>query len=286
MKYVDLHTHSTASDGTDSPARVARRAREAGLAAFALTDHDTTAGLEEAAAEARAIGIDFVPGCEISTRTDRGSMHILGLWIPKNNSDLENFLHNARSVRDSRNVKMLARLQELGINLTAEELAEMAGGESVGRPHMANALVKKGVARDAGEAFSKYLGKGGKAYVPKEAVNPAAACRALAKAGATVILAHPLLEKPDPAWLESQVGELVKHGLAGLEVWHTVKNEANEALLLDMARRHGLLVSGGTDYHGANKPDIAVGSGMGNLAVPYSVYENLRAARKSRGLPC
>ena len=285
MKKIDLHTHSTASDGTDSPSALVRRAKDAGLAAIALTDHDTNAGLAEARIAARLHDIILVPGCEISTRTQAASMHILGLWIPSDNAALNNFFQYLNEVRERRNRQIIAKLQSCGIKITlAEVMAEAAG--TTGRPHFANVLVKKGVVEDISEAFSAYLGHTGKAYVPKEPVDPASACRILSDAGATVILAHPLLDHPDISWLDRKIHELSKSGLQGLEVWHTVPNPENEILLLEMARAHGMLVSGGTDYHGANKPEISLGTGYGNLDVPFAVYENLCIARKKRGLPC
>lgn len=286
MRCIDLHIHSSISDGTETPAQIVRKAKEANLAVIALTDHDTTAGLSEAAEEAEALDITFVPGCEISTRTEQRSIHILGLWLPLKDESLEKFLQHVRAVRDDRNHKIIARLHALGIEIEMEEVAANAGGNCIGRPHFANVLVEKGIVQEKKEAFTEYLGSSGKAYVPKAPIEPADACKALSRAGATVIMAHPLLNNPDVAWLDKKVNELAGHGLDGLEVWHTEKNKGNERLLQKMARQHNLAVSGGTDYHGKNKAGIVLGKGAGNLSIPFRVYEDLCAFRKNRKLPC
>lgn len=287
MKKIDLHTHSTASDGKDSPAQLVRQAKEADIAVIALTDHDTNAGIPEACEEARSHDIIVIPGCEISTRSnDNRSMHILGLWIPLDNEPLNNFFQYLNVIRERRNQRIITKLQSLGIKIDLGEVIAEADGGTIGRPHFANVLVKKGVVKDMSEAFSFYLGHTGKAYVPKEPASPATACDLLAAAGSTVILAHPFLEHSDVSWLEKQIPSLMQHGLHGLEVWHTRKDPENEAILLELAKRHDMLVSGGTDYHGANKPEISLGTGADDLDVPYSVYENLCIARKKRGLPC
>lgn len=283
---IDLHTHSTASDGTDSPAELVANARAAGLSALALTDHDTLSGLDEAEAAAKALELDFVRGVEISTRTEMGSMHILGLWVPRDASPLEETLSRLRNKRSQRNVRMVAKLNELGIGITMEDVLREAGGESVGRPHMAMAMLKAGYIGDLREAFDKYLGSGGKAYLPKEVMRPEEAVSLMAGLGCCVVLAHPMAGGHFPAgWLEALIRRLIPLGLCGLEAWHSDHSAADTSYLLGLARRLKLCVSGGSDYHGANKPRISLGRGYGGLFVPRSVLEDLRRCLP-RTRPC
>lgn len=282
---IDLHTHSTASDGTDTPAKLVEKALDRKLEALALTDHDTIAGLDEAEETARGKNIHFVRGCEISTSTDLGEMHILGLWIPDECDILDNFLTHLREQRQSRNEKMLARLRALGFDIHMSELKYIAK-HSIGRPHMATALMAKGYVESTDEAFAKYLGENGKAYVPKVAPTPAQAARILSGLGATVAIAHPLLRPLPREWLENTVENLAKNGLGALEVWHTSQNENETGYLSRLAKKFGLGLTGGSDYHGENKPGIGLGTGTGSLDIPLQVYENLLARRKASGLPC
>lgn len=282
---IDLHTHSTASDGTDSPAQVVEKASRASLAAVALTDHDTIAGLAEAREAANDLGVELIAGCEISTRADYGSMHVLGLWLPENSSELKGFLAKMRGIREERNRKMVDKLRKLGFDISMEELMAEADG-AVGRPHLAKLMEKKGYAT-LHEAFTKYLGsKGGLAYVPKEAMRPEEAVRLLSRFGATVSLAHPLLRDLPRDWLASQVAALVPCGLDALEAWHSKQDESQSEWLVNLARANGLGISGGSDYHGSVKPDIQLGRIGPGKYVPIDVLNNLKKTRKQKGLPC
>lgn len=285
MKYIDLHSHSSASDGTDSPTELIAHAKEAGLVAIALTDHDTTVGLSEASTAALGAGIEFIRGCEISTATDKGNMHMLGLWLPEDCAPLEAFLEHLRGERSKRNEIMIARLQAAGLNITMEEVAAHAKG-SVGRPHMAAILRDKGYVQSSDEAFEKWLGINGKAYVPKIAPRPEQALRILKDLGATTILAHPLLRVRPEGWLDKFVSELATQGLDGLEAWHSHQDDAQTAEIIDLARKYALSLSGGSDYHGANKPGIQLGTGKGNLHIGIDVLDKLKARRREKGLPC
>lgn len=284
-KYIDLHTHSTASDGTDTPAAVVEKAKALDLAVVALTDHDTLSGL----AEAREAGADLdqivVPGCEISTRTDYGSLHIVGLWVPETNEKLASMLAHFRQERQRRNDKILAKLRELGLNISMEEVLAHTTS-AVGRPHIATVLKEKGYVQSKEEAFSKYLGAGCPAYFPKAAPGPEETVRILNDMGATVVLAHPLLQVLPDGCLENIVSNLAACGLSGLEVWHSAQNAEQSAWLLKLVKKYNLCASGGSDYHGANKPRIEMGTGCGNLHIPLNVYENLLARRKAQGLHC
>lgn len=285
MKLIDLHTHTLASDGTDSPAALMEKAHAAGLAAVAVTDHDTVAGLDEAEESGRKLGIRVIRGCELSTHTEYGEVHILGLWLPRDIAPLEERLGYLRRKRCERNRGMVEKLRALGMDISLEEVRATATG-SVGRPHIAAVLAAKGYARDVGQAFRDYLGAGGKAYLPKEALAPDVAVRLLAGLGATVCLAHPLLQKYPAPWLEGLVKKLSGYGLAAIEAWHSEHSQADTRLCVEWARRFGLGLSGGSDYHGANKPGIHLGVGRGGLRVPLDVLEKLEARRRARGLPC
>ncbi|MDR3358104.1 MAG: PHP domain-containing protein [Desulfovibrio sp.] len=287
MSLIDLHTHSTASDGSDCPARLVDAARAAGLAAIALTDHDTTAGLNEAEAAGRDSGITVIRGCELSTvvENDTLRMHLLGLWLPRDTGDLQARLQDLRVKRDARNDRIVALLRECGLDISMEDVRGQARGESVCRPHIAAALLAKGYVKTPAEAFRLYLGRQGRAYVPKEVMKDEDAVRMLAGLGATVCLAHPMLDKPPPDKLEALVARLIPQGLSAIEIWHSEHSAEDTRAALDLARRFGLGLSGGSDYHGLNKPGIRPGVGRGNLRVGTDVLENLVRLRRKRGLP-
>lgn len=286
MQFIDLHTHSQASDGTDSPAQLVRNAHEKGLAAVAMTDHDTVSGLDEGEATARELGLEFVRGCELSTSTELGEMHVLGLWLPRQLDPLLERLVYLRGKRSERNVRIVEKLQGLGVEITLDEVLRLARGESVGRPHIAAVLVRKGYVHDVSEAFREYLGYYGRAYLPKEVLRPEEAVSVLSSLGATVCLAHPLLQKLPEGWLEAFIERLLPCGLTAIEAYHSEHTQADSRRCLELARHYGLTISGGSDYHGTNKPRIRLGTGYGSLRVPYSVLEGLREMRARRGLPC
>jgi predicted metal-dependent phosphoesterase TrpH len=284
VKLIDLHTHTLASDGTDSPAELVAKAREAGLAAVAVTDHDTVAGLEQACEAGRALGIDVIRGCELSTNSEHGELHILGLFLPEDSGPLADVLLELRARRSKRNEKIVDKLRALGMDISKDEVREQARGESVGRPHIASVMLRRGHVSCVQEAFKRYLGYNGKAYLPKEVLHPREAVRALVEAGATVCLAHPMLRKYPSGWLQAFTAKLVDYGLTAIEVWHSEHSEADVRACLSLARRFNLGVSGGSDYHGANKPGIALGKGYGKLRVGIDVLENLLQRRAALGL--
>lgn len=284
MKTVDLHTHSTASDGADSPAELVAQASSLGLAALALTDHDTICGLEEAQGAARNTGLELIRGCEISTAKGDIRMHILGLWLPENCHPLEDFLRHLWERREKRNELIIQRFRAHGVDISLEEVRAKATF-SVGRPHFAAVLQEKGYVKDRQEAFNQWLSAGGKAYVPKEAPTPHDAVRLLASLGASPIIAHPLLDSSARAYLRGMVAELSHCGLFGLEAWHSEQSPEKTREILALAEEFNLAVSGGSDYHGANKPHIALASGRGQLQVPLSVLDNMKKRRIAQGLP-
>ncbi len=284
---VDLHTHSNASDGTDSPKELIDNAHKAGLRAVAITDHDTLGGLKEAKKACAAYdNLDFVRGVEISTGSSQGDMHILGLWVPEDAEPLEKVLAKMRAKRTSRNERMVERIAALGVGITMDDVMKEAKGESVGRPHIARAIVAKGYVRDINEAFARYVGAGCPTYIAKEVMQPEDAVALLAKIGASPVLAHPMLKPYPPGWIEEFVKKLLPFGLCGIEAWHSEHTDEDTQDVLAIARRYHLCVSGGSDYHGSNKPHISLGTGYGSLCVSVDAYERLRAWRLEHNLPC
>lgn len=285
MEFVDLHTHSCASDGTDSPASLVRKAARAGLQAVALTDHDTVSGLHEAQAAGRDCGVEVVRGCEVSAGSPYGEVHILGLWLPQDVGELALVLENLRQQRQTRNLHIMEKLAGLGMRLDYDEVLAVAGGETVGRPHIARVLVDRGYAASMRECFDRLLGRSGAAFVPRQSLELTQAVRLLAGLGATVSLAHPRLIPCPDTWLENMVGSLVPCGLTALEAYHSDYSEADERFCVDVAARHGLVLSGGSDYHGGAKPGIELGRGRGRLRVTSFVLDGLKKARRQQGLP-
>ena len=273
---IDLHMHSTCSDGTFAPADLVAEAQGAGLTHMALTDHDTVAGLAEARAEADRRGIAFLGGLEISAEYQPGTMHILGYGFDENDPSLIERLNYVQRCRAERNPKIVGRLNGLGMDLTMEEVASRAGGDLVGRPHFAQVLLEKGYVGSRQEAFDLYLAKGKPAYVDKVRLSPEESVTAIRDAGGVAVLAHPKqLRIADPSALEDLVARLAAIGLGGLECHYRDHTEAETAFFLALASRHGLLVTGGSDFHGTNRPEIRLGTGEGHLRVPMACWEGL-----------
>lgn len=284
MKYIDLHVHSTASDGTLTPSEVVDHAIEVGLSAFALTDHDTLHGVAEAkerAAWHKAQGhpIEVYPGVEISAAYKNRDIHILGLLVDETNEILDRALTSFLENRNRRNDKMLEKFAEHGIELSMEDLTEDAPGSVITRAHFARALMKKGIVTSVQEAFEKYVGDDGPCYVAREYMSPEQAIRIIKKAGGVPVLAHPLLYKLPHDELYSLVERLKNAGLKGIEVYYSNNRGQDEVNVKALANHFGLVATGGSDFHGAAKPAIELGSGKGNLKIPYSVLENVMAAR-------
>jgi predicted metal-dependent phosphoesterase TrpH len=273
---IDLHTHSTVSDGSDSPAHLAELAAAAGLKAFALTDHDRLDGLAEARTRADELGVELVPGCELSCE-HAATMHILVYDIEPGEGPLQDELHELQAARETRNDRMAALLVELGLPVTREEMEAEAGGIGVGRPHVAAVLVRKGVVGSVQEAFDTWLAKGRPAYVKKDRLSPADALRLARSSGGRPVLAHPLSLDLAPATLESTVRELAHLGLCGIEAVYGRYSPEERTGLLALAAAIGLVATGGSDHHGTYKPDLSVGVGRGDLAVPDEALEHLRA---------
>ncbi len=284
MDICDLHAHSTASDGTDSPAQIIRLAKQIGLRAVALTDHDTLAGLEEAAREAKHLGVELIPGCEISLDGVPGTFHMTGIGVDPSNAFLRERLDFVRQGREGRNAEIAQKLTALGFPVSVEEAAAEAGGDVVGRPHFARVLVNKGYVKDFKEAFDRFLGKNRAAYAERDRLPLPEAIAAIHGAGGSAVLAHPYtIALPDPAAFEAWLKETAAAGLDGIETIYTEHSAADERRYRDLAKRCGLLESGGSDYHGGNKAGTDLGVGKGGLRIPYALYEALRDRARSRG---
>lgn len=283
MPAIDLHTHSTASDGTMQPEELVRAARKAGLSAIALTDHDTMDGLPEALETGVKTGVEVIPGCELSVHTEVGVLHIVGLWVDPYSYKLKKSFDEIRARRNSRNEGMVTNLRKLGMDITMEDL-HAEGSGTIGRPHMARIMLSRGYVKDFEEAFQDYLGKNGKAYIPKNNITAEEAFELLHSNDATPILAHPYLVSSDEEILESEIRRLKDLGLEGIEVYYSSHTIEMTGFIKKMAKKYNLQASGGSDFHGYVKPDIQLGKGAGNLFVHHSVLDDLKAFRQSKGL--
>lgn len=278
-KRIDLHVHTTASDGTDSPAQVVTLAKETGLAAIAVTDHDSVSGVSEAQKTGAALGVEVIPGIEISTDYRGDEIHVVGLFIDPASTALRPVLDWAVNERAARNEKMVAALAADGFQISMEALRAANPGSVLGRPHMAEMLMKKGYVSSVREAFEKYLGEGRPYYRSRELMAMERAISIVLAAGGVPVLAHPLQYGYDEAEREALISAAREAGCRALEAYYSEHSPAQQALMLETAARHGLAVSGGSDYHGARKPHIRLGSGIENcLRVPYDLLENLRQA--------
>jgi len=278
---IDLHTHSTASDGTYTPTELMRAAKVAGLSAIALTDHDTFEGLPEARAEAERQGIELVPGCELSLDFSGLPTHMLALFVDEKPGHLTGELTRLIIARDKRNALMLEKLHKVGVHLDPADVASRAAGV-VGRPHIAQAMLAAGVVRTFEEAFDRFLGKNGMAYIPKDKLTPEVAIRAVHDDGGLAILAHPYLLTQNAQRLEGLLTELKAHGLDGVEVFYTEHSDQYTVLVGRLAEKLGLLQSGGSDFHGAVKPGVRLGYGHGGLFVPGPLLDAMKAVRQAR----
>ncbi len=276
---IDLHTHSTASDGSLSPEELVIVAKKSGLEALALTDHDTFEGVKTAYITASEVNLPFLCGVEISVKYEReGHFHLLGYFLTPEVPLLQDTLKKLQKARAERNKKMIKKLQELGIEITMEELKEIAKGGEIGRPHIAQLLIKKGVVRNFEEAFEKYLKKGAPAYIPKAFLSPEEAIKLILKAKGIPVLAHPISLKLSLSELEEYLKKLKDFGLYGIEAYYTQHTQEFTEFLLNCAKKFDFLVTGGSDFHGDNKPDIKLGRGYGNLNIPFEVFINLKNA--------
>lgn len=280
---VDLHVHSTASDGTAAPAEVVRLAFDSGLRAIALTDHDTVAGIEEALAEVRHIkkeypetSFEVVPGIEISCNYEGKELHILGFFVDVKNKAFLEGLEDIRQKRIRRNEQMVDLCREYGMDISMEELYHGNPGTVVTRAHFARVMQEKGYVKTKADAFKKYISPGCPLYLPKPDITPEHAMQLLCWARAVPVLAHPLQYRMGDAGTRTCIGFLKELGLKGVEAYHSSNNTYESGKLKNMAMEQELIVTGGSDFHGANKPDIMIGRGRGGLRVHESMLEAIK----------
>ncbi|MDP2182903.1 MAG: PHP domain-containing protein [Actinomycetota bacterium] len=268
----DLHIHSTASDGSLSPEEIVRVAAHGGMAAIAITDHDSVAGIPSALTASAAAGIRLIPGVELSAVHEGLDVHILGYFVDHNDLRLAERLSELRELRRARAADIVGALYAAGYHLAIDEVLMLAEGGSVGRSHVARALVERGHAADVADAFERFIGRGRPFYVPKPVARPAHVVKTIRDAGGLAVLAHPGITGIDDA-----IDELVAAGLSGLEAYHAEHTQEQRDHYARLAAQRGLLVTGGSDYHGPKAP----GAEIGSVAIPDEALEALLAAAPS-----
>jgi 3',5'-nucleoside bisphosphate phosphatase len=275
---VDLHTHSTASDGSETPSALVDKAVDLGLSAFALTDHDTLEGIEEARTSAERAGIELIPGTELSLDHE-GGMHLVVLFLEPGPGPLQDQLAELQFGRGGRNAAIVELLDVLGMPMSLDEVIEQSGGGTVGRPHIAAVMMSKGYVESINEAFDMWLGAGKPAYAARPRLSPEEAIGLARDSGGVPVLAHPhTLGINRSHEMADLLVRLRSAGLIGLEALCAAYQRHEREGYTDLAHRFGLIASGGSDYHGTYKPNLELGTGYGDLAVPDVVLDELRAA--------
>lgn len=266
--FIDLHTHSACSDGTLTPTELVAYALKKGLQAIALTDHDTTEGIREAQEAARGTSLTVIPGIELSTSYLDRDIHILGLNIEPENAYFQELLLHFQEEREKRNQKMIRLLQKQGLSITYQELISCFPDSVLTRAHFARFLADTGQVHTLAEAFSRYLGDHAPCFVSREKVTPFEAVQMIHRGGGKAVLAHPLLYNLKPEQLEELTDRLTRCHLDGIEAIYSSNRGLDESTMRRLARTHGLFITGGSDFHGSNKPNIDLGCGRGNLKIP------------------
>jgi predicted metal-dependent phosphoesterase TrpH len=274
---VDLHVHSTTSDGVFTPSEVVLLALERGLAVIALTDHDTLGGVAEAQQAALGTGLEVIAGVEVNSEGEWGDLHFLGYYVDPENGPLRKRLRAIQDVRVERARKMVERLGEMGIALEWGAVRALAGGRSVGRPHVAQALFNRGYVETLQEAFGRFIGRDGPAYVPRLRLTPSEAIQMIAAAGGVPVIAHPAHSGPAAV---ARIPEFVGYGLRGVEVYYPHHSPEKIEMLLELSREYGLLVTGGSDFHGSG---VEGGTSLGEVYVPLECAERLQEAAGREG---
>jgi len=284
MNTIDLHCHTTASDGRHSPTELVQMAAELGLRAIAVCDHDSTEGLDEALAAGRAAGVEVIPSVELSCDVDQGELHMLGYFPDYADRAFQAELSRLREGRLGRAQAMVRKLNALGYPISFERVQTLAGDGAIGRPHVAQALIEARLVQNKGEAFERLIGRNGPAYVERAKLSPADACRMIRRVGGLPVFAHPFIALAsgrvlEPMPVEASLPALVAAGLAGLEVYYSNYTPVLIDRLLRLARQHGLLVTGGSDFHGEG----SAGAALGGVYVPAKCLTALKAARSRAG---
>ncbi len=275
-KQIDLHTHSTESDGTLTPEALMRHAKDIGLSAVSLTDHDTIGGLAKARPIAEKLGLELVPGVELSTDYQEQEVHILGYYFDENNPEFLAKLKEFVDGRDKRNEKMIRLLQQEGFDITMEALYAENPDSVITRAHFGKYLVEHGFVKDRKTVFAKYLGDDCRCYVPREKITPFEAVKLIQMGGGLAFFAHPVLCHMNHDRLRNFIQLLKDAGLVGLEALYSKNSPADEENMRALAQEFDLLISGGSDFHGVNKPKIHLGTGKGNLNIPYHILEEIK----------
>ncbi len=279
---IDLHAHTTHSDGTLRPAELVARAKQRGLAALAITDHDTTEGLAEARRVGAQLGVEILTGCEVTALLPSGICHVLVYAFDEEHAGFQAMLKRVRKGRDERNTAILAKLNALGVSITLEDVTKHAIGTIVARPHIAQALVEAGIVDDLREAFQRYLKDGGPAYVEAQVPNAEEVITQAVAAGGVAVLAHPRSLKMGSRRGYQQVFEaLAAVGLGGIEAHHPSHDRNHRRMFANLATELGLVVTAGSDFHGANKPHLELGEGDGTIEVTYDIWTQLLACCKA-----
>lgn len=282
MRQVDLHVHSNKSDGTFTPEELVDYALQKGLPAFALTDHDTIDGLAAAVSYAEGKPVEVVPGIEFSTEYEGKDVHIVGLYIHYESPAFRNRLQAFVDSRIQRNIKMCRNLQEAGIDITFDKLCSENPGAVITRAHYAAYLLEHGYVKDRAEAFSKYVGDTCKYFVPREKITPVLAVELILQAHGIPVLAHPPLYHMEKERLETLIGSLKQAGLLGIETLYSTYSGQEERDMFRLAKKYGLLPSGGSDFHGENKPGLDLATGYGKLFVPEDMWRAIREKAKGK----
>lgn len=268
MDKIDMHVHTTASDGTMAPKHVVSLAAMQGLKAIAITDHDTMAGIAEAGQAGELMGVTIIPGIELSTDYLGKDVHVLGYFLDDQAPALKDYMTWVREQRNARNEAILERLRKKGFDLTLSGLEEAHPGAVLGRAHIAQGLVELGAVQNIKEAFRRYLGQGRSCYVERKRIPMKDAVALIKKCGGVAVLAHPLQYGFDRAGLDTLVKTAAQEGFSGMEILYPGYTQADQQRLFDLAEKYGLLPTGGSDFHGDVKPEIQLGTGDGNLSVP------------------
>lgn len=275
---IDLHTHSNVSDGADTPAEILQKAVQTGLTAVALTDHDTVSGLESFMSAAQNQPILAVPGVEITSMHHYKEVHILGLFIDPESAALKKYLEEIRLDREQRNHQMLERLNIMGFSITEEEVLAKAGGESIGRPHIAQVLVEKGYFPSVNDVFERCLRRGGRAYVQRKPMPPYSSINAIHAAGGLAFWAHPVnaAARVDRSFVRRYLRDMVQQKLDGIELYYPNYGPRHTQVITECAAEYSILFSGGSDYHGEKvRPGIKLGFGDGTLNIPDDLPEKM-----------
>ncbi|MBI5251403.1 MAG: PHP domain-containing protein [Desulfomonile tiedjei] len=284
---IDLHVHTHMSDGTLSPKEVVDRAASLGLKAIAITDHDTIAGIAEACEEGIARNVEIVPGVEVSTDWPNGILHVLGYFMRPDDTGLIETLHYLNTGRIERIPRIIAKLNDNNIRVTLGDVNREAVGGVPGRPHVAKVMVRNGAVETVQQAFDLFLKKGAPAYVEKTKLSPAESIRTISEAGGIPVLAHPYsLDIDDSSELSRLLEFLVDKGLKGIEAYYPKHSPQQTGLFLNLAVKYDLAVTGGTDFHGSNKPDVELGRFPGQRQLPYSLLESLKQRLLLREAAC